>query len=342
MKRVFTVLGAILGVIVLAVAGLYVALRLTGYHPAHPVGAQTVMVADAGHAAIPVTVFYPTTAKPRAVWLGSAFASVAPRGAVAAGVHPLIVMSHGTGGAGLSHIDTALALAEAGYIVAVPTHPGDNFQQSTAVGGPDWMAGRSRQIVRTTDFMLHGWKASAQVDPGRVGLFGFSAGATSVLIAVGGRLDPALAADHCRTAPEFVCQIVKPGAPLRDAAEGEREPAGLIKAVVIAAPGFGFAIAPDGLKAITAPVQLWDGEADDRTPPATNALLVRGLLPAAPDFHLVPKAGHLSFLAPCGLAAVLAPKGLCTDQKGFDRKAFHRDFNAAVLAFYDRTLGIKR
>lgn len=36
-------------------------------------------------------------------------------GALSAGLHPLIVISHGTGGTYLSHYDTATALAQAGF-----------------------------------------------------------------------------------------------------------------------------------------------------------------------------------------------------------------------------------
>ena len=41
---------------------------------------------------------------------------------VVGGNHPLIVLSHGTGG----FYDTALILAHAGFVVAALTHPQDN------------------------------------------------------------------------------------------------------------------------------------------------------------------------------------------------------------------------
>jgi predicted dienelactone hydrolase len=45
---------------------------------------------------------------------------------VVGGNHPLIVLSHGTGGLYSSHYDTALILAHAGFVVAALTHPQDN------------------------------------------------------------------------------------------------------------------------------------------------------------------------------------------------------------------------
>jgi predicted dienelactone hydrolase len=89
---------------------------------------------------------------------------------------------------------------------------------------------------------------------------------------------------------------------------------------------------------VNVPVQLWAGAADENVPPATNAAVVRRGLPTAPQFHLVERAGHFSFLPPCGLLKPLLPKMLCADAEGFDRKAFHKDFNEEVVTFFGTTL----
>jgi len=65
---------------------------------------------------------------------------------------------------------------------------------------------------------------------------------------------------------------------------------------------------------------------------ATNARLVREALGSNVDFHSVSGAGHTSFLVPCGL---LAPPALFADEGEFDRKAFHRQMNASVLASFN-------
>ena len=57
-------------------------------------------------------------------------------------------------------------------------------------------------------------------------------------------------------------------------------------------------------------------------------------LPARHEYHVVPNAGHMAFLAPCPPATAKAVPKLCADAPGFDRAAFHRQFNAAVLAFF--------
>ena len=65
---------------------------------------------------------------------------------------------------------------------------------------------------------------------------------------------------------------------------------------------------------------------------------VRLAMPVAPEYHVVPGAGHYDFLAPCSEAlAALAP-AICASAPGFDRAAFHADFNAAVVRFFSTSL----
>jgi predicted dienelactone hydrolase len=248
---------------------------------------------------------------------------------------PLVVISHGTGAGPAAHIDTAQALAAAGFVVAAPMHPGDNFQDSSGVGKPAWMADRSRDISIVIDYMLQQWSGRAQVDGDRVGIFGFSAGATTALIAAGGVPDLDRIAKHCAAQPEFVCNIMSPPA------EGAAPPPPRwthdrrVSAAVFAAPGLGFSFEPAGLSAVNVPVQLWVGGADQTVPYATNAGVVRRLLGGPVEFHTVENAVHLSFLAPCGPDT---PPRLCADNPGFDRAGFHRSFNQQVTMFFQRHL----
>ncbi len=275
-----------------------------------PVAVQQAIADDPDHPPIPVAIWTPAT--------GPAL--------------PLIVISHGTGAGPISHIDTAQALAEAGFVVAAPMHPGDNFQDDSAVGRPEWLANRSRHVSRVVDFMFTGWEGRARLIPDRVGLFGFSAGATTALISIGGVPDLDRAAAHCARQREFVCNLM--AAP-PTAGAGSDAPAWVhdrrIVAAVLAAPGLGFAFAPSGLANVQVPVQLWTGTADQTVPYETNAALVRQGLAGPVDFHQVEGAGHLSFLAPCGPES---PPQLCQDGAGFDRSAFHRELNQSMIEFF--------
>jgi len=303
----------------------------------HPVGFQIVAAPDAGGLPIPVGVWYPTEATPRpTTLLGLNLMSVAPAGPVAGSSLPLIVISHGNGGGPGSHADLALALADNGFVVAAPMHPGDNYADQSGVGSQRWLPDRSRHVHATLDYMLQAWPGHARIDANRIGIFGFSAGGFTALTAIGGEADLRLIASHCAATPEFLCQLLSQAnsAPLHP--EGVPPASAFvrdarIKAAVVAAPGLGFTFVPGGLAKVTAPVQLWSGEADVNVPEATNTALVLKALGAGAEFHSVPRARHFSFLVPCRLPG---PPFLCRDSDGFDREAFHADMNRQVVAFF--------
>lgn len=271
---------------------------------------EQLNVEDLGHPPIPVAIWAPAT--------GNGLS--------------LVIISHGTGGGMASHLDTAQALAEAGFIVVAPTHPGDNFQDDAIVGRTDWFVDRSRHISKVIDYMFSEWVGRGRLGPASVGIFGFSAGGTTALISIGGIPDPARIRRHCEYQPEFVCSVLSPS----DSGQSpvwSHDPR--IAAAVVVAPGLGFAFDPLGLADVHVPVQLWAGTEDETVPYATNAGIIRGLLPEAPDFHSVDGADHLSFLVPC---TPETPPPLCQDPPGFDRARFHQNFNQALIAFFSAQL----
>ena len=65
---------------------------------------------------------------------------------------------------------------------------------------------------------------------------------------------------------------------------------------------------------------------------------VANSLPGKPEINVVP-AGHFAFLTPCSPELAAAIPRICTDvPAGFDRAAFHREFNAAVVQFFREQL----
>jgi predicted dienelactone hydrolase len=71
---------------------------------------------------------------------------------------------------------------------------------------------------------------------------------------------------------------------------------------------------------------------------ARNSGVVLKTLPNPADLHTVQDAGHMTFLAPCSDALRQVAAFICTDAPGFDRVAFHKQFNQDVVAFFSRTL----
>ncbi|HKP33623.1 MAG TPA: dienelactone hydrolase family protein, partial [Sphingomicrobium sp.] len=232
------------------------------------------------------------------------------------------------------HSDTAIALAEQGFIIAAPVHPGDNSQDASDVGKPRWLMNRSRTVSRTIDAVLHAWAGRRHVDPARVGVFGFSVGGTTALISVGGKPNLRLVRTHCANHVEFVCGVISSssdGPPVRNRWSGDRR----ITAAVIAAPALGFSFDPTGLSAVHAPIQLWAAGADQTVPNATNTALVQRLLPSRPEVHVVPLAPHIAFVMPCGL---VGQRDSCPTDRKFDRRHFHQAFNAGVVRFFRQHL----
>jgi predicted dienelactone hydrolase len=53
---------------------------------------------------------------------------------------------------------------------------------------------------------------------------------------------------------------------------------------------------------------------------------------------VVSNAGHFAFFTPCPPALAKELPSVCLDAPGFDRVAFHEEFNAAVTAFFNEHL----
>ena len=304
-----------------------------------PVGFQATRATGADGKPFVIGVWYPTDARPWPAVSGLALATVARDAPVAGRGLPLVVISHGNGGGPMGHVDLALALASAGYIVAAPMHGGDNYEDQSAVGSAAFFSGRTRQLRATVDHMLARWPGHDRINPDRIGAFGFSMGGFTVLTAVGATPDLGIVPTHCASSPEFACEVLRrANSPLlavgASAMDKEFVADPRIKAAVVAAPGFGFALAPAAGGGVRVPVQLWSAEKDDSVPYASNAGRLRQWLGAGVEFHSVPGAGHFSFLAPC---TVLARQlDFCAEQGKFDRAAFHEAMNASVVRFFER------
>src|SRR5579859_3520025 len=95
-------------------------------------GFEQVTVTDLAGPPLEAGIWYPSETAASEQPLGLFRQVVAPNGAVAGRGLPLVVMSHGSGGSFAGHYDTALALANAGFVVAAVTHTGDNYRDHSA------------------------------------------------------------------------------------------------------------------------------------------------------------------------------------------------------------------
>ncbi len=314
---------------------------------AHAAGIRFIEVpADANGLALKGAMWYPCAAPPSEIDLGEITAKFgftlreAKDCPISGAKLPLIVVSHGWGGDFIAHHDTAEALADAGFVVAAVDHPRDRAADMSLSTDLSSMVERPTDIKRLIDFTLSASPAAAAIDPQRIGLFGFSLGGYTTLVLIGA--SPDWVGRGCQgssTAP--ICkQILRKGVAVPQMPHDSR-----IEAAVIADPCCLW-FAPDGFAAVTIPVQLWASERASKLgsipmPSAATVAAADKNLPAKHEYHMVPNSTHFAFIFVCPPLVAKAQPEICTDPPGFDRAAFHKEFNAEVLAFFRANLGGK-
>jgi len=294
--------------------------------PPPGVDLQQVEVPDPGHRPLPLLLWQPR-------------AGTNTPGAV-------IVISHGAGGSKVDHADTAMALAQAGFVVAAIEHAGDNYRDSSG-RLPD----RPRQVVRVLDYLLGEWSGRSRIDAGRIGIFGFSAGGFTALVLAGAEPDLSRGGAYCRQRPlAWTCAYLRqrgidPSHPAEQPAAWVHDPR--IRAAAIVAPAIGYSFTAPGLANVRLPIQLWTAQ-DDQVVEDSPALIAN-LLPTKPVPIVAPSAGHFAFMAPCSwqkrlliraLHSLRGTEEICSDALGFDRPAFHAKFNRKIVDFFTTQLGV--
>lgn len=247
---------------------------------------------------------------------------------------PLVIISHGLSGAFLSHHDTAESLADAGFVVVAFNHSYDSVRTMKRSDDLASLTIRPTDVKRVIDFTLNSSPVAANIDARRVGFFGFSRGGFTGLALAGGEPDYRHPTFPCPQTIQMCQQIRNNDIPTHGPAFDPR-----IKAFVIADP---LDLFPDrdSLKNIKVPMQLWTSEQGGQGVRPQDGPVLAKNIPSRPEFHPVPNSTHMSFIFPCSEAfAKTVPAFICSDPPGFDRAAFHRNFNRQMLAFFRRELG---
>lgn len=261
--------------------------------------------------------------------------------------HKLVLISHGFGGWMGGHADTALALAEAGFVVAAPSHTGNTFRDMSS-SVEQWVINRPHQISTTIDYLQQTWDKRDSLSGAQVGVYGFSAGGLTALSLIGAVPNMQQAQQHCESTPgEYGCRddTLVPAliaADMHELSDADWGADDRIGAAAMAAPGLAFAYAAETLKAVKTPVQLWSALLDDRVPHETNSLPLSQSLSTV-ETHWIEKAGHFAFMVqPCTQKLKKVEPDtwdfLCIDKEGFDRRAFHTEMNAELVQFFEHNL----
>jgi predicted dienelactone hydrolase len=277
--------------------------------------------------------------------------------ATAPAVFPLVLLSHGTGGAARQMAWLGTALARAGFIAVAIDHPGNSGAAETTVQGFTLWWLRPRELSLALDAAFADPSVGPRVDRARIGAAGFSLGGYTAIALGGASVDVAAfhaycaqhptAAGNCQPPPEFPELISKMNALLAsDPSYAKAMTSGggdvsdsRVRSVYAIAPAVGESVTVASLRAISVPVRVVFGTNDVTVAPPQNALRYASAIPGA-TLMTVPGAGHYTFLDTCTAdGKALIPGPVCTDGPGVDREAIHAQVARDAIAFFEKTLG---
>jgi predicted dienelactone hydrolase len=316
----------------------------------HAIGFSLLSIADESDRDLTFGVWYPSNSKTKSQF-GVELQQRLVTGPLSVASAPLIVLSHGYGGWLGGHADTALALAQAGFVVAAPSHTGNTFKDMSSPINK-WLIDRPRHVTKIIDYLKNQWQYRDALEGNGVGVFGFSAGGQTVLSLIGAIPNLNRAGQHCSNQPtEFVCQQGMIQAML-DAKMNQLTSSSQwggdkrIKAAVIAAPGFGIAYDKKALSGVNVKLQIWSALLDRRVPHNSNVQPMAEVLGDLSENHWVKLAGHFAFMLQSCTSKLkkFQPKTwafLCVDEKGFDRQAFHTEMNSKIVRFFKQQLTVR-
>jgi predicted dienelactone hydrolase len=287
----------------------------------------------------PVTVFYPTDTKAVALKRGPFTLQVAQEAAPRRGNGRLVIVSHGSGGNPWVHGNLAAALVEAGFVVAMPEHRGDNFKDRANPGPPSWKR-RPAEVSRAIDAVARDPRFAALIAADKVGVYGMSAGGHTALSLAGGRWSELGFRRHCErniaddfpacaglasaltggwldsfrkwTTLSFIAWRF--GDPTPQTHTDER-----VKAIVAAVP-YAADFDMDSLAAPRVPLGLVNAGKDQWLAPRFHALAVLKACKSCVMVADLPTAGHGALLSPLPPGLTGQVGALLNDPPGFDRK----------------------
>lgn len=269
--------------------------------------------------------------------------------------YPLVILSHGGGGAALQMMWLGEYLASRGFIVAAANHHGATGAEDryTAQGFILWWE-RSRDLQVTIDKLLADAEFGKLIDKNKIGVAGFSIGGTTVISVAGGIFNPVAFENFCSSPARDANCDLQPESPisLEDFNKIKDKDAVAvaslkrarnfyldkrIKAIFAIAPALGGGFTAEDLATIKIPVRIVVGESDTQAPAKTNAELFAGLIKNSELTILPNKVGHYTFLSECSQAGKdLLP--ICRDDAIVNRAAVHNQVSEMAFKFFRKNL----
>ncbi len=314
----------------------------------------------AAHGDAPVTVFYPTAAANQPVQRGPFTVSMAPQSAPQRGNGRLVIVSHGSGGGPWTHTDLARSLVQAGFVVAMPLHRGDNAMDDGQPGPVSWKQ-RPAEVSRAIDAVAADARFAPQLSLDKVGVFGQSAGGHTALSLAGGRWSPAMFKQHCERhiAEDFPACVGLATRLTGGWADGLKKTVALgvlrqrfdepewqehhDKRIAAAVAGVPFAADFDhaSLAMPRIPLALVTSAGDKWLRPQFHSdAVLQACLPRCEHLAHLTSGGHNVLLSPLPPMEVLTANAreLLADPPGFDRAGLLPEVDRKITAFFTRHL----
>lgn len=269
--------------------------------------------------------------------------------------YPLIVLSHGTGGAVAQLSWLGEALAAGGYVVAAVNHHGNTaIEEKTPHGFFLWWE-RAEDLRRLIDYVIADEVFQSRIDPSRIGAAGFSLGGYTVLECAGARTNLDQIERYCNGRDRDPSCTLPPEAPfsMEDleryietdprfrasmADQGLSYKDSRVRSVIAVAPAPGMALTEESLRDISVPTLIFVGDRDDHAPGESNARRVAELIQGS-RLVVLPGVGHYTFLAECGVMGRVVAPSICIEKGGVSRRETHQRVAEDARKFFDATLG---
>lgn len=171
------------------------------------VGFRSISVSDpAFGGGLEAALWFPSQAEEVPTSFGELMLPVARGGEPIGSIKGLVIFSHGFSGNYLSHHDTARFLAKSGFLVVTPTHP-DKLGLASQKPEYDPLVIRPHHLSLLIDYLLKESAYKAIIPADNISVVGFSLGAYSALVSIGGNPSIEGLPSYCikKPADELLC-----------------------------------------------------------------------------------------------------------------------------------------
>lgn len=259
------------------------------------------------------------------------------------GRFPVVIISHGAGGNAGQFGWIASELAQAGFVVVLPNHPGTTTGNASAKAAVRvWE--RPADVSAVLDEITANPAAYPYMDTNRIAALGFSAGGYTAMATAGARVNPDKLqrfcddTDHGMSDCAFLAHfgIDLHSFDLSPAAQDLKDPR--ISRAVIVDPGIVSTLTADSLAGIDIPMLILNLGAEETVPAGVYARPAAERIPDA-RYATVQGATHFSFLAQCKPAGprILENEGeldpLCNDAGTRPRADIHRELTQTIVTY---------